>query len=181
MKATKAIASVLVALLFPHIALAESWLTLDPTQYPDEVRQSLDQSRSGCKEAGAEVVEYAQAGVTIVDLNRDGSKDIILEPWRACSVQVKGFGGCNTAGCELKVFKQVGGRQWKLILDETVGSDWFLSSSQRGHVRLLAVSISRKLSDRCPDPDGSVCDYLLSWKRGRWVWDRIRSAPTAHP
>src|SRR4029078_4875851 len=86
MKATKkAIASVLAALLFSHIALAESWLTLDPSQYPDEVRQLLDQSRSYCKEAGAEVVDYPQAGVTIVDLNRDGSKDIILEAWRACA------------------------------------------------------------------------------------------------
>ncbi len=173
MKATRAIASVLAALLFPHIALAESWLTLDPSQYPDEVGQLLDQSRSDCKEAGAEVVDYPQAGVTIVDLNRDGSKDIILEAWRTCAVPLKGA-GCNTAGCDLRVFKQVGGRQWKLILDETVSSDWFLSASQKGHVRLMAVSISRKLSDRCPDPDGSVCDYLLSWKRGRWVWDRIR-------
>jgi hypothetical protein len=82
----------------------------------------------------------------------------------------------STAGCKLRVLKQVGARHWKLILDEMVSSHWFLSASQKGHVRLMSVSISRKLSDRCSDPDGSMCDYLLTWKRGRWVWNRIRRA-----
>jgi hypothetical protein len=79
--------------MFPHVVLAESELTLEPFQYPAEVRKLLAQERSGCKEAGQEVVEYPQAGVTIVGLNRDGSKDIMLEAWLACAVSVKGFGG----------------------------------------------------------------------------------------
>src|SRR5262245_8826979 len=99
MKATKAVRGVLAGLtvlLLPHVALAVTWLELEPSQYPTEVRKLLAEVREACKEAGNEIVDYPQAGVTIVDLNRDGSKDIILEAWRACSVPLKGA-GCNTA------------------------------------------------------------------------------------
>jgi len=149
-------------------------VAMEPSEYPAQVRQLLDQVRSGCKEEGNQPTEYPEAGVTIVDLDQDGSKDIILEAWRACEVQMKNFGACNTAGCELKIFKQVGAHRWELVLDETVSPDYFLSATEKGRVRLIALSVSRKISQRCPDPDGGSCDYLLSWKRGRWIWDRIR-------
>jgi hypothetical protein len=174
MKAQKAISLVLATLLLPHVAMAESWLSLEPSDYPAEVRQVLDQVRSACEEQGSEVAEDSQAGVTIIDLARDGSKDILLEAWRACSVQMKGFGACNTAGCDLKIFKQVGRNKWKSVFDEIVSPDWFLSASEKGYFRLLALSVSRKISDRCPDPDGTGCDYLIYWKRGHFIWDRIR-------
>jgi hypothetical protein len=161
-------------LLLPHVAVAESWQTLDASDYPAEVRTILDEVRGGCREAGQQVSEDPQAGVTIIDLDRDGSKDILLDAWHACEVPVKGGGACNTAGCDIKIFKQVGPHSWKLVFDETIGMDWFLSASQEGHFRLMALSVSRKIQDRCPDPSGSTCDYLLYWKHNRWVWSRIR-------
>jgi hypothetical protein len=119
-------------------------------------------------------VDDPQAGVTIIDLDRDGSKDILVEGWRACSIQIKNFGACNTAGCDLQIFKQIGPHNWKSVFDETIDPVWFLSASQEGYFRLMALSVSRKITDRYPDPSGSMCDFLLYWKHGRWVWDRIR-------
>ncbi len=174
MQAIKTIGVALAALLLPHAAAAESWQTLEASDYPAAVRSTLDGVRAACKEAGQQVPEYPQAGVTIIDLDRDGSKDILLDAWRACSVPIKGGGGCNTAGCIIQIFKQVGPHRWKLIFDETLGTDWFLSTSQEGYFRLMALSVSRKIQDRCPDPSGSSCDYLLYWKHHRWVWSRIR-------
>ncbi len=112
--------------------------------------------------------------MTIIDLDRDGSKDILLDSWRACSGQMKSFGACNTAGCELRVFKQVGAHRWEKVLDEVADPDWFLSASEKGYFRLLALSVSRKLQDRCPDPDGGSCDFILYWKHGKFVWSRLR-------
>jgi hypothetical protein len=174
MKSATSIAAALAVLALPGAALAESWLTLDPADYPPEVRSVLDQVRGACKEEGGEPVGDPQAGVTIIDLDRDGSKDILVDGWRACSVQFKGSGACNTAGCDTKIFKQTRPHRWKLVFDETIDPNWFLSASQEGHFRLMALSVSRKITERCPDPSGSACDYLLYWKHGRWIWDRIR-------
>ena len=135
---------------------------------------ALADVRNGCREAGQLPSEDPQAGVTIIDLDRDGSKDILLDAWHACDVPVKGGGACNTAGCIIQIFKQVGPHRWKKVFDETLLTDWFISVSEEGHFRLMALSVSRKISDRCPDPSGGTCDYLLYWKHKRWVWDRIR-------
>jgi hypothetical protein len=45
------------------------------------VRELLDQVRNGCKEEGNQPMEYPEAGATIVDLDQDGSKHVILEAW----------------------------------------------------------------------------------------------------
>jgi hypothetical protein len=174
MKATKTIAVTLAALLLPHIAVAETQQTLDASDYPAEVKKLLDDARSACRENSGQVSEDPQAGVTIIDLDRDGSKDILLDGWHTCDIPVKGNGACNTGGCDIEIFKQVGPHKWKLVFDETLWTNWFLSTSQEGHFRLMAFSVSRKIVDRCPDPSGGTCDFLLYWKHGRWDWDRIR-------
>jgi hypothetical protein len=174
MKAITVGGALALLLLLPYAAFAFSGVELDPSAYPREVREVLDKVRSECKEEGNTPTEYPAAGVTVVDLDQDGSKDIILDAWRACEAQIKNFGACNTAGCELKIFKQIGPGRYKSVLDEVVDPEYFLSASETGRVRLIALSVSRKITDRCPDPDGGSCDFLLRWKHGRWVWDRIR-------
>jgi hypothetical protein len=114
------------------------------------VKKVLDDVRSECKEAGNEVVDDPQAGVTIIDLDHDGSKDILVEGWRACSIQIKNFGACNTAGCDLQIFKQIGPHNWKSVFDETIDPVWFLSASQEGYFRLMALSVSRKIPTDAP-------------------------------
>jgi hypothetical protein len=123
MKATKTLGVALAVLLLPHIAVAETWLTLEASEYPPEVKKALDDVRSACKGEEHEVVDDPQAGVTIIDLDRDGSKDILLEAWRTCSVEMKGA-GCNAAGCVLQIFKQVGPHKWKSVFDETIDPVW---------------------------------------------------------
>ncbi|MFA5899188.1 MAG: hypothetical protein WC829_08750 [Hyphomicrobium sp.] len=166
-------ALVLSCLALTASARAESFLTLDPSEYPAAVNTALQQVRSGCRDEGHQPLDYPQAGVTVLDLNGDGSKDIFLQAWQACDFPTKGA-GCNTAGCVVQIFKQVGNRQWRMIFDETLDPQFFLSASEAGHFNLMAASVSRKISDRCPDPSGSVCDYLLHWKRNKFVWERIR-------
>jgi hypothetical protein len=120
-KATKMIGVTLAVLLLPCAAVAETWQTLDASNYPAEMRKILDEVRVGCKEAGQQVSEDSQAGVTIIDLDRDGSRDILLDAWRVCDVPVKGGGACNTAGCDIKIFKQLGQHKWKLVFKRSYG------------------------------------------------------------
>jgi hypothetical protein len=145
MKATKTLGIALAALLLPHVAVAETWLTLEASEYPAEVKKGLDDVRSACKGEEHEVVDDPQAGVTIIDLDRDDSKDILLEAWRACSVEMKGA-GCNTAGCVLQIFKQVGPHKWKSVFDETIDPVWFLSASQED----ISVSWRYRSVERLP-------------------------------
>lgn len=152
-------------------AEAETLLKLEATAFPPEVKAILQQVRSECRQEGQKAVDDPQAGVTIVDLDRNGSKDIVLEAWRACSVDIKNFGACNTAGCELKIFKDGGGGHWKKVLDEMVGN-WFLSTSKEGYVRLMAVTVSHKLR-KCPN-EVPGCDFLIYWEDGDWRWQRLR-------
>jgi hypothetical protein len=173
-KMARLIAVVLVCCLsFAAQGRAESFLSLDQSEYPAAVKDALQQVRSACKEDGHQPLDYPQIGVTIIDLNRDGSKDILLEAWQACDVPTKGA-GCNTGGCDVQIFKQVGDRKWRMIFDETVDPKFFLSASKEGHFNLMAVSVSRKITSRCPDPSGSECDYLLYWKKNKFIWQRIR-------
>jgi hypothetical protein len=169
----KMIAAVLVFMALTALARAESFLTLEPADYPAVVTNALQQVRGGCREDGHQPLDTPHVGVTIIDLNNDGSKDILLKAWEACDVPTKGA-GCNTAGCDLQIFKQVGNREWKMIFDETLDPVLFLSASKEGRFNLMAVSVSRKISARCADPSGSECDYLIRWKKNKFVWERIR-------
>jgi hypothetical protein len=169
----KLIAALICSLAFAVPARAASFLSLDESEYPPAVTQALQEVRAACKESGHQPLNYPQIGVTVLDLNRDGSKDILLQAWQACDFPIKGA-GCNTAGCVIEIFKQVGAHKWKKIFDETVSPQFFLSASEKGYFNLLAISVSRKISDRCPDPSGGDCDYLLRWKGNKFVWDRIR-------
>ena len=171
----KLIALVLCCLTLATPARTESFLSLDPSEFPTAVNAALQQVRSVCKEYGHQPLDDPQAGITIIDLNGDGSKDIFLQAWQACDIETK-EAGCNTAGCVVQIFKQVGNNQWRVIFDETLNPQFFLSTSKEGHFNLMAVSVSRKISDRCSDPSGSECDYLLHWKRNKFIWERIQTA-----
>jgi hypothetical protein len=152
---------------------AASFLSLDKSEYPAAVNDALQQVRSACKESGHQPLDYPGIGVTIIDLNRDGSKDIVLRASQACDFPTKGA-GCNTAGCVVQIFKQVGNRKWRMIFDETLGTELFLSASNEGYFHLMAISVSRKITSRCPNPSDLACDYLLYWKKNKFIWERIR-------
>jgi hypothetical protein len=167
------VALVLACLSLTARAQAESFLSLDPAEFPTAVKNALQQVRDACREAEHQSFDDPQVGITILDLNGDGSKDILLQASSACEFPTKGA-GCNTAGCDLQIFKQVGNRQWKMIFDETLGEQPFLSASETGHFNLMAVSVSRKIGARCSDPSGTGCDFLIYWKKNKFVWERIR-------
>ena len=160
-----------IVYLFPLTAWAQP---LKYGDYPKEVRDTLEEVRKNCLEQGKEVALEQDAGVTIVDLNRDGSQDILLDAWRACEVKFKANGVCTTYGCNVKVFKHTAPNKWIKVLDEPVG-DLFLSVSSKRYFILAAVSITGKHSKLCGgSPTSDYCDYLLYWKSGRWVWNKIR-------
>lgn len=171
-KMAKVITLVLCCLTLATPARTESFLSMDSSEFPAAVNGALQEVRNVCKENGHQPLDDPQAGITIIDLNGDGSKDIFLQAWQACDMPTK-EAGCNTAGCVVQIFKQVGDHQWKVIFDETVDPQFFLSTSKEGRFNLMAVSVNRKISNRCSDPSGNVCDYLLHWKRNKFIWERI--------
>ena len=160
----------LAVISLPLAAATESSQSLDAANFPDEVRTVLDEVREACKEARLTPSTDPQAGVTIIDLDRDGSKDIFLNASKACETRFKGNGVCRTGGCEISIFKQIGKSQWKKVFSESVG-DLFLSASSDGHFGLMALTVSSKVSDRCGQ---DTCDYLVYWNRGDWLWKKIQ-------
>ena len=173
MKTARLIALVLFSLVLASQVRAESFLSMDPSAFPAAVKDLLQDVRHRCREAGHRPLDVPGLGITILDLNGDGSRDILLQAWQVCDFPTK-EAGCNTGGCEMQIFKQVGKRRWTKIFDETLDPQIFLSASKEGHLNLMAVSVSHKIKARCPDPSGNECDYLVYWKKNGFVWERIR-------
>jgi len=138
---------------------------------PADVQSNIRAARDSCGTADS----YADAGLQMIDLNGDGSRDIIVD-WAYVGCGAAGTTGCSNAGCDLEIFKQTGPTSRKRIFAEHV-SGHFVSVGKR--FRLLAVHLVGG-DARCkgePIYEGSpktFCDALVFWRRGTWAWQPIK-------
>lgn len=71
---------------------------------PREARIQISATRQFCKEAGAAAPQSVDDGLSSIDLNGDGSRDILLD-WQYIACGVAGGGGCSNRGCDLEIYK----------------------------------------------------------------------------
>jgi hypothetical protein len=100
----------------------------------------------------------------------------ISDDRHVCNTQTKG-GNCHTWGCDVRIYRvkysRRTGPEWVKIFDEPI-ANLFLSTSTKNEFILAALSSVGK-HDLCGrNYEIGHCDYLLSWKNEKWVWQRLR-------
>jgi hypothetical protein len=139
-------------------------------QLPRQVQKALSEARQACKEAGAEQT-YPDAGLEQIFL--DNKKAVVVD-WRRTDCEQKGIGRCSTGGCDLDIY--IGTRR---VFHEQV-EQHFISTTHEGRLKLLAVSIGYGGNAQCKSevtsgPGGlQICDALVFWRDGHWVWQPIK-------
>jgi hypothetical protein len=147
-------------------------------QLPRQTQADIRQVREWCTNAGTPVGSEVDTGLQEIDLNGDGSHDIVID-WQRVACGDAGGGGCSNRGCDLDIYKQTGRASWKKIFSEHVGKH-FMSTTydDRSRFRLLAISVvggnsQCKINQNEPGAR-RYCDALVYWRQGRWQWEPIR-------
>lgn len=139
---------------------------------PTEVRDIVLKTRKLCQGLGAKLPDEQLHGVRFIDLDGDGSKDIVLDAKEICGRRIA-EANCSYYGCDLIIWKQTGKTSWERIFNEHVW-EYFLSVSSSDRFRLLAVSIPDGNSFCETETDAMSCDAIVLRKNKSWVWEPIR-------
>jgi hypothetical protein len=171
------LATTQISLALVHFSVAEN-----PSpryeRLPDDLRKYVDDIRQHCKEndEGSQPKNPMQ-GISVVDLNDDGLKGLMVDAEQLCTTWIPG-GNCSNRGCDLKIWKQTGRRTWQPVFDEHV-SRKFVSVDEKGTLKLIAVSIWAG-SPHCEPvagktyTSGESCDAIARYKDGKWAWMKIK-------
>lgn len=173
------ITSAVTILLLPTLllscskTLAKELLTFD--QLPALVVTHVKEVRQSCKKMNdSDIANVEMQGIHTFYLTGERRMAILIDNRNLCSGSYKGA-NCHTYGCDVLVFVNVSRDQWTKIFDEPVVGQMFLSTSVKSEFLLAAMSITGKYSKLCGSSvKSSYCDYLLFWKQGRWVWQKLR-------
>jgi hypothetical protein len=139
---------------------------------PGELATRLQEITASCKEDGIQISAEREPGVRRIDLNGDGSQDVLFDSQQVCGSS-PGH-GCSNRGCYLVVYKQMGLNSYRKVLDELYDLERFISISKSGRLNLIAYSSPGEFG-RCRQKSRSEdCDYLLFWRRGQWAWETIQ-------
>ena len=146
-------------------------------QLSKDVRGEINEVRQSCKDLDPNFKPNDEMqGITIIDLNGDGSLDLVVDNKYLCNEPMRGA-NCSNRGCDLTIWKQQDRTSWKKSFAEHV-SQYFLSVTYQGRFRLLAVSVvggnaQCKALPTHPEANES-CDALVYHRQGRWVWQPIK-------
>lgn len=139
---------------------------------PAELQNRIREITTSCKEAGIRIWAEQEPGVRRLDLNGDGSQDVLFDSQQVCGSS-PGY-GCSNRGCKLVVYKQTGPGSYRKVLDELYELERFISVSKNGRLNLIAYSSPGEFG-RCRQKSrDESCDYLLFWRRGQWAWETIQ-------
>lgn len=144
---------------------------------PVETQNSIAEAREFCDQAGVRKASPDQ-GLEQIDLNGDGSRDILVD-WQNVACGAPGGGGCSNRGCNLDLYKQTKSGTMKLVFSEHL-QKYFVSTDYAGKFRLLAVTVQGG-NEKCPaeasesEPASHLyCDALVYWQQGAWRWQPIK-------
>jgi hypothetical protein len=147
-------------------------------QLPADLRNYVEGVRQSCKELDGEFKPYnLMQGITVVALDTEGSRDLLVDAEELCNARMAGA-NCTNRGCDLKIWKEVGQRSWRKIFDEHLHRK-FISTSEQGRLKLMVVSVYAG-SPRCgPLPgrnytSGQSCDAMVRYRNGSWIWEKIQ-------
>ena len=168
-------ATVLLACCFLPQAQAVAQELLTFSQLPAIVQKHVKDVRQSCKEMGDDKsTDDEMQGIRTFYLTGERKAAVLVANRNVCSGVYRGA-NCDTYGCDLLVFASDSNGQWTKIFDEPVTGQYFLSISAKSEFILAALSVTGKYSKLCGGTGkSSYCDFLLFWKQGRWVWQKLR-------
>jgi hypothetical protein len=138
---------------------------------PSEVKDYAVAVRAKCVAHGSDAKPYDDPMQGITFINLDKRAAWMVDDERLCNEATHGA-NCDDSGCDLKIWTNVGGNRWKLVFDEQVLRNF--PSIDRGSNSLNFIMIALKGGDdRCSRPPEESCDFVVSYKDGRWQWDSI--------
>ena len=77
-------------------------------ELPKNIQTSVAQTRDSCKEMDTDFEPHdAMQGITVIDLDGDGSRDLMVDNEELCNARMAGA-NCTNRGCDLTIWKQVG-------------------------------------------------------------------------
>ena len=161
------------------ISTARSEVITSFNELPAFVKKEVNDTRQACKEADDKKEGFwdEMQGIHTFYLSGDKSISILVDDRHICNGFYKP-GNCHTWGCDVKIYRHMkylrrSGPEWAKIFDEPI-SNLFLSVSTKNEFILAALSIVGK-HDLCgQNYEIGWCDYLLTWKNDKWVWQRLR-------
>ena len=117
-------------------------------------------------------------GFTTIDLDGDGSRDLMVDTVDLCNRCFFGANCSNRGGSDLVIWKQVGRRSWKKVFDHHLYRKFISLNGERQKFQLMAVSIYAGSPQCKPAPgkdyrSGQACDALVRYRDGNWVWEKI--------
>jgi hypothetical protein len=161
-----------------HSAPAQTISQGQYEQLPQEIRNTVRDIRDSCKENDPDFKPYAiDQGITIIDLDGSGSRDVMLDAENVCNGAHAGA-NCSNRGCDLKIWKQFGRTSWHKVFDEHLYRK-FISLSENNRFRMMAVSIFGGNPHCKPDTkrdytSGQSCDALVYFRNNSWSWQTIQ-------
>jgi hypothetical protein len=145
---------------------------------PKDIRDRAIEVRKACRELFPEMTVNAMQGIRVLDLDGNGSRDIVVDHERLCSGPIAGA-GCSNRGCDLLIYKEGSRGQWRKIFDEHLHGKFLAIDWETMRFQLMVVSIYAG-DPRCqPTPgkdytSGQSCNLIVRYRDNRWNWEVIR-------
>jgi len=147
-------------------------------QLPSKVSSDVKRIRKLCKGFNRKFKPYnLMHGITVIDLEGDGSRDLLMDARRLCNDWMPGA-NCSKRGCDLTIWKQVRRRSWTKVFDEHLHRKFIsLGGGQRFQLIVASVYAGSPQCKPGPDashPSGENCDVLIRYRNGKWIWTKIK-------
>ena len=146
---------------------------------PPDAKKYANGIRQKCRDfGGAFKLHSRMQGFTTIDLDGDGSRDLLVDTIDLCNSCHFGANCSNRGGSDVIIWKQVGRRTWKKIFNQHLYRKFLSIGGENGKFQLMAVSIYAGSSQCQPAPgkdyrSSQTCDALVRYRNGKWVWEKI--------
>lgn len=147
-------------------------------QLPLEIQQHIGEVQNSCRELDPEIKFYDPLrGVTIIDLEGDGSTDFLVDNESICLEHMPGA-NCTNRGCDLLIWQQRNGK-WRKVFEEHLYAKFISIDDTSRRLQLMALTIYGG-DPRChPNKNreyfsGDTCDILVHHRNGQFQWQPVK-------
>lgn len=164
-------AQLLSAFIFVGIgvAYANAQSMLSYELMPEEAKEKANDIVETCKEMDLSINELNYSFIQLNESNKK-NKLVLFQPSNICG-RNKG-GACSTDGCEIFVYYDKGGGDWRKVLDISEGGLQWLEEQKGKPAQLIATV--RGGTPWCSKERSSQCTILYTWNGAGFDSKRLR-------
>ena len=170
--------SLLIAILALWVSDLAAQDLVNFRELPKEVRDLVVEVRNSCRDLNPTMTFNDMQGVQILDLNGDGSRDLVIDNEAVCGEHMAGA-NCSNRGCDMIIYKEIGRSQWRRIFKEHLYAKFLAINWDTMRFQLMVASIFAGDAWCEPAPrkeytSGQTCNLLVTFHNNRWNWQRIK-------